>query len=202
MWKTEEPGVLQSMGSERIRHDSATEQQAGTCQLRLQKLNYVLLQLLVFNTPWKELRMESGNKALCAGGGETGKTHLQIARDFQESIYERDSCITSYLGKHQNPSWWWFSFMHSRSFWKNMCLTACTLPSPKSHIYCSSPSTCSEQFLRAIWGSVSWGAVFILPQIKLNLQLSRCGHFFKVDSSWKCFYIYENIIFALIFTSA
>ena len=128
-----------------------------------------------FQHSWKELRMESGNKALCAGGGETGKTHLQIARDFQESIYEHNSCITSYLEKHQNPSWWWFSFMHSRSFWKNMCLTACTLPSPKSHIYCSSPSTSSEQFLRAIWGSVSWAAVFILPQIKLNLQLSRCA---------------------------
>ena len=163
MWKTEEPSVLQSMVSQRIRHDSATEQQTGTCHLPKQKLNYVLLQLLIFNTPWKELRMESRNEALCAGGGGTGKTCLQIARYFQESIYECNSCFTSYLEKHQNPSRWWFSFMHRRSFWKNMCLNTCTLPPPKLHIYCSSPSTSSEQFLRGIWGCLLGCSIHFAP---------------------------------------
>ena len=37
-----------------------------------------------------------------------------------------------------------------------------------------------EQFLRAIWDAVSWTAVLILPQIKLNLQLSRCAFFLKL----------------------
>ena len=37
--------------------------------------------------------------------------------------------------------------------------------------------TSLEQFLRAIWGAVSWAAVLILPQMKLNLQLSCCAFF-------------------------
>ena len=52
----------------------------GTCHLPLPRLNHVLLQLLTFNTPWKELRVESRNKALCALGKQgTGRTGLQIA---------------------------------------------------------------------------------------------------------------------------
>ena len=35
------------------------------------------------------------------------------------------------------------------------------------------PPTSLEQFLRAIWNAVSRATVLILPQIKLNLQLSR-----------------------------
>ena len=38
-----------------------------------------------------------------------------------------------------------------------------------------------EQFLRAIWNVVSWAAFLILPQMKLNSQLSHCA-FFKDDS--------------------
>ena len=43
----------------------------------------------------------------------------------------------------------------------------------------SLPLTSLEQFLRAILGAVSWGAMLILPQIKLNLKSSRCA-FFKL----------------------
>ena len=35
-----------------------------------------------------------------------------------------------------------------------------------------------EQSLRAIWGVASWAAILILPQIKLNSQLSSCAFFF------------------------
>ena len=50
----------------------------------LRGLNHVLLQLLTFNTPWTELRVESGNEALCAQGAKTGRTGLQILGYFQE----------------------------------------------------------------------------------------------------------------------
>ena len=35
-----------------------------------------------------------------------------------------------------------------------------------------------EQFLRAFWNAVSWAIVLILPQIKLDSQLSRSAIFF------------------------
>ena len=42
--------------------------------------------------------------------------------------------------------------------------------------------TSLEQFLRAIWGAVSQAAALILPQIKLNSQISRCA-FFKFSNT-------------------
>ena len=44
----------------------------GTCHLPLQGINQVLLQLLIFNTSWKELRVASKNEAFCADVGEEG----------------------------------------------------------------------------------------------------------------------------------
>ena len=41
----------------------------GACHLTLQRLNHELLQLLTFNIPWKEFRMEKKNEALYALGG-------------------------------------------------------------------------------------------------------------------------------------
>ena len=57
----------------------------GTYHLPLQGLNHELLQLLSFNTPWKQFRVESRDEALCALG-KTGRTGLQIVRYFQELI--------------------------------------------------------------------------------------------------------------------
>ena len=48
-------------------------------------------------------------------------------------------------------------------------------------IYWLSPTAALEQSLRAIWDAASRAAVLILPQIKLNSQLSSCTSFF-VDS--------------------
>ena len=39
------------------------------------------------------------------------------------------------------------------------------------------PPASLEQFLRTNWGAVSQAAVLVLPQIKLNLQLSNCVYF-------------------------
>jgi len=51
-------------------------------------------------------------------------------------------------------------------------------------LYPSPPNPISlEQFLRAMWGAVSQAAVLILPQIKLNPQLSHCAFFFSVEYS-------------------
>ena len=41
-----------------------------------------------------------------------------------------------------------------------------------------------EQSPRVIWDAASQTALLILPQIKLNLQLSSCA-FFLVDITWK-----------------
>ena len=50
-------------------------------------------------------------------------------------------------------------------------------------LYWLSPSTSLEQFLRAIWGAVFWAVVLILPQIKLNSQLSSCASFWSTETS-------------------
>ena len=129
----------------------------GTCHLPLRGLNQVLLQLLTFNTLWKEFRMERRNEALCAWG-KTIRAGLQIDM-FRNWFYESNSCISSYLEKHRNPSWWWLFLMTSKSFTrpaetfrKNMCLIfACTLSSPKSHVYYSPPylfEAVSQNYLR------------------------------------------------------
>ena len=45
-------------------------------------------------------------------------------------------------------------------------------------LYVDRPPTAPlEQSLRAICGAASWAAVLILPQIKLNSQLSHCASF-------------------------
>ena len=44
----------------------------------------------------------------------------------------------------------------------------------------SFPPASLEQFLRAVWGAVSWAAVLIWPQIKFNPQLS-CWASFSVN---------------------
>ena len=118
---------------------------------------------------------------------KTGRTGLQ--KDILQSwFYEPNSYISSYLEKHQNPSWWWPFLVTSRSFtrlvetfWKNMRLIVCSLPFTKITYTMSFPPSSLEQSLRAIWGAVFWAAVLILPQVKLKSQLSCCT-LFLVDS--------------------
>ena len=54
------------------------------------------------------------------------------------------------------------------------------LPLHQNFIYWLSPTAALEQPLRAIWDAASQAAVLILPQIKLNSQLSSCTSFFLV----------------------
>ena len=53
------------------------------------------------------------------------------------------------------------------------------LPLHQNLIYWLSPTAALEQSLRAIWDAASQAAVLILPQIKLNSQLSSCTSFFS-----------------------
>ena len=52
------------------------------------------------------------------------------------------------------------------------------IPIHQNLIHWLSPTAALEQFLRAIWVATSLTAVLILPQIKLNSQLSSCTSFF------------------------
>ena len=54
--------------------------------------------MMIFNTLWKEFRVESRNEALGALK-KIGKTGLQIDI-FKSQFYEPSSCISSYLEKH------------------------------------------------------------------------------------------------------
>ena len=85
---------------------------------------------------------------------------------------------------------WWSFLVTSRSFMrqaetvykkkkKKVCAWWHIFPLYQNHIYTVlPPATSLEQFLRAIWGTVSLATVLILPQIKFNLQLSHCTFFF------------------------
>ena len=56
-------------------------------------------------------------------------------------------------------------------------LNGIEFPLHQNLTYWPSPTTTLEQSLKAIWGATSQAAVLILPQIKLNLQLSTCTSF-------------------------
>ena len=51
------------------------------------------------------------------------------------------------------------------------------LPLHQNLVHWPTPTACLEQSLRAPWGAVSQAVALILPQIKLNSQLSNCASF-------------------------
>ena len=70
-------------------------------------------------------------------------------------------------------NWWWTGRAGVLQSWTWQRLNwtepiSRILPSLKSRMYWPSPLPLLQQFLRAIWGAVSWAAVLILPQMKLN----------------------------------
>ena len=93
----------------RVPSQGQCQLQIDTCHLLLQWLNHELLELLTFNTaPHKEFRVESRNE------GKTGRTGLQVDI-FRSWFYDPNYYISSYLGKHQNPTWWWLFLVTSKS---------------------------------------------------------------------------------------
>ena len=59
----------------------------------------------------------------------------------------------------------------------------------------SLPAASLEQFLRAIWGTVSQTAALILPPIKLNSQLSHCAFKSILNSYNDLVQTYCNFVF-------
>ena len=123
--------------------------QIGTCHLPLQGLNHMLLQVLIFNNPWKEFKVESRNEALCALG-KTGRTSLQIVI-FRSWFYEPNSWISPRKGPkilHGSNCSFWLAKLHKTS--RNLL---------------------EKNVLDCMYSP------FILPQIKLNSQLLCCAFF-------------------------
>ena len=143
----------------------------------LQGLNHKILWPLTFSTPWKELGVE---RTLCALG-EAVSTSFQI--DFQEKILWaqflhllskkslKSFMVTPAAGNLRGTS--------SKPL-QNVCLISWTAPPNKNHICTNFPlPTSLDQCLSTLWNAASWAIVFILPQIKLNSQLSSCNFFFS-----------------------
>ena len=128
-------------------------------------------------------------------------------------FYEPDSCISSCLEKHQNPSWWQVFLVTSRSL-QNICAWLHALPLHQNHVFTDFPPTTLEQFLRAIWNVVSLDIVFILLPNKTYLATLKhcvCFFFFQVTSlrwghdlqrathlfAWDCWVLYWKFISAM-----
>ena len=130
----------------------------GTCHLHLQGLNHKLLWPLTFNPRCKGFRVEIRNEALCLLA-KTDRTGLQ--RGTFRRFYKLNSCLSSFLEKHQNLSWWCLLLMTSSKLHKTiaetsakMCFMHRPLPSLwKSHVYWPPPSPCpfgavSQRYLK------------------------------------------------------
>ena len=148
----------------------------GTCHLPLQWLNHVLLQLLTFNTPSKEFRVESRNEALCALG-KTGRTGLQMVRYFQEL----SSCFSSYLRKALKSFMEMTALCESQKTCKKYVLD-CTYSSTKIRTVLTSPHP-PPLWSRTSQNAVSWFIVLILIQIKFNSKFSHCALFKSAKQS-------------------
>ena len=110
----------------------------GTCHLPLQGLYLVLLQLLAFNTPLK--RVHDGEKkwgTLCSWkNGQNGSSDSEIfsGDDFMCPILIPPHIQKSTKIPHGHICFSWLVVTLTRNLLqKNMCLTAGTLPSLKSH---------------------------------------------------------------------
>ena len=90
--------------------------------------------------PLKEVQSgEQKRGTLCLGKQGIGRTGLQIDT-FRSWFYEPSSFISS--RKALNFFFCFCFFWLAETFCKNICLSACTPPSPKSHMYWPSTSLC------------------------------------------------------------
>ena len=120
-------------------------------------------------TNWTELRkFRVESEALSAPGNPVGQV---FDRYFQELISWSQSLHPFISRKSLNP------FTTSRKPFVKWVLDWTELLLHQNLIYWPSPTAALEQALRAIWDMASRAAVLILPQIKLNSQLSSCTSF-------------------------
>ena len=118
---------------------------------------------------------------LCSG--KTDRTGPQIVRSFQELVLWAQflylllsrKALKSFMVMIISCD---YQKLHETSRLSIKYALACTYsPFTKITYMLSIPSTSLEQFLRAIWGTISLAAVFILLQIKLNLQFLHRAFF-------------------------
>ena len=135
-----------------------------TCLPPLQGSNTVLLQLLIFNTPWKVFRVERKNEELCAQGtGRTGfMSPVLVSPPMWKStkILHGDDCSSwpaENVGKKYVLDCMYSLFTKITYMLMLPCLFRAT----------------SQSCLRCCLLSIA----FTLPQIKLNSQLSHCAYF-------------------------
>ena len=100
-----------------------------------------------------------------------------------------------------NPSWRHQILMTNKTPFVNWVLHGIELLLHQNLIYWLSPTATLERSLRAIWDATSWAAALILPQIKLNSQLSSCTSFFSQhkqnEKLFKFSGIFRHILFVL-----
>ena len=126
--------------------------------------------------PLREFRVERGT--LCS-------TNLVaqvfgLLDIFRNRFYDPNPGTSSYLEKQEIPSWWHQILPTSRKPFVKWVLNCIELPLHQNLNGWTSPTPSLGQTLRAIWGAtVSQAAVLILPQMKLNCQLSHCASLFR-----------------------
>ena len=146
----------------------------------------MLLKLLTSNNPLKEFRVESRNEALCA----LGKLAGQVFREsdiLRSRFYEPNSCISSYLEKHYNPSWCRLflvtsrSFMRSEIFYKKYVID-CMFPTPPPILH--TPAT------KPLWSSFTELSV----GLSSGLQSSHCPKHLICNSHIVHFFFFQSTL--------
>ena len=152
----------------------ATEQQCqGYFYLTLRRLNPVLLQLLTFNTPPGGIQGGEWG-TLCSR--ETSGSGPSTARYFQELISWSQSLHLLISRKELNPFTVTSAPCDLRKPFVKQALDCTELPFTKI-LHADLPPLLLWSSLWELRGAVSWAAVFILPQRKLNSQLACCDCF-------------------------
>ena len=134
------------------------------CQPPLQGLNHVLLQLLIFKTPWNKFRVE-----------RTGKIGLQIIRYFQEPIFWAHSYISSIYKStktlHSDDCSLWLAVILCKKY-----VWLLVLPFHQSYIYTDLLPRLfvafSQSYLKSCLQSYS---PHFGPPKRFNSQLSCCA---------------------------
>ena len=112
----------------------------GICHLPLWSKYPVLLWLLTFNNFWGS---SVCSVAFCAPGKLVGQVFTWLDA-FRNKFYDLNPCISSYLEKHQMPSWWHQIFMTNKKPFVKWLLNGIELPLHQNLIYWPSPTASGE----------------------------------------------------------
>ena len=94
---------------------------------------------------------------------------------FRNRFYDLNSCISSYPEKHWIPSWWHHILMNNKKPFVKKTFLVLSPPSPKPYIL-TFPHCCFGAVSQSYLKCCLPGCSRIVPQIKLNSQLSSCKY--------------------------